>query len=107
MLLPQGRCSSEEVADRLRIKRRTMQRRLAEEKTTFAELVEIARARVAWAYVENSTRPLAEAAGQLGFSSQAAFNHWHRARYGETPSVRRRRARAEGLTTAGDIASTA
>lgn len=107
MLLPEGRCSGEDVADLLKINLRTMQRRLAEEDTTFAELVEIARARMARVYIETSTRPLAEAAGQLGFSSQAAFNHWHRARYGETPSVRRRRAREEALAAPGDIASTA
>lgn len=107
MLLPEGRCSGEEVAELLGINLRTMQRRLAEEETTFAELVEIARGRMARVYIETSTRPLAEAAGQLGFSSQAAFNHWHRARYGETPSVRRRRAREEALAPPANVASTA
>lgn len=107
MLLPEGRCSGDEVADLLGINLRTMQRRLAEEETTFAELVEIARARMARVYIETSTRSLAEAAGQLGFSSQAAFNHWHRARYGETPSARRRRANTEAHAPPGDVASTA
>jgi AraC-like DNA-binding protein len=107
MLLPEGRCSGEEVADLLGMNLRTMQRRLAEEETTFAELVEIARGRMAQVYIETSTRSLAEAAGQLGFASQAAFNHWHRARHGETPSARRRRARAEALAAPCDIASTA
>lgn len=107
MLLPEGRCSGEEVAELLGVNLRTMQRRLAEEETSFAELVEIARARMARVYIETSTRPLAEAAGQLGFSSQAAFNHWHRARYGETPSARRRRARTEAMAPSDGVASTA
>ncbi|MEW5685627.1 MAG: AraC family transcriptional regulator [Pseudomonadota bacterium] len=91
LALPEGGCSRAAVAELMGLSVRTLQRRLAEEGVTFAEVLDDARRRMAQVYVEASARPLAEVAAQLGFQSQAAFNHWHRARFGESPGARRRR----------------
>lgn len=99
LLLPDGRCGAGEIADLLGLHVRTLQRRLAEEGVTLAELVDDARQRMSRAFVDSSNRPLSEAAVQLGFASQAAFNHWHRLRFGTTPSERRRAARALQAST--------
>ena len=84
----------DQMAAMLGLSVRTLQRRLAAEGATFAGLLDEARSQLAQVYVEASARPLAEVAGQLGFQSQAAFNHWHQARFGEPPGARRRRASA-------------
>lgn len=91
LALPDRGCSRTAVAALLGLSVRTLQRRLAEEGVTFAEVLDDARRRMAQVYLEASDQPLAEVAAQLGFQSQAAFNHWHRARFGESPGARRRR----------------
>lgn len=104
LLLPDGRCGAAEIADLLGLHVRTLQRRLADEKVTLAELTDDARQRMSRAFVDSSNRPLSEAAVQLGFASQAAFNHWHRQRFGATPSDRRRAARALQAATPDGVA---
>lgn len=96
LALPEGGCSRAAIATLLGLSVRTLQRRLAEEGVTFAEVLDDARRRMAQVYIEASARPLAEVGAQLGFQSQAAFNHWHRARFGESPGVRRRRTSPQG-----------
>jgi transcriptional regulator GlxA family with amidase domain len=73
---------------------RTLQRRLAEEHTSFAEVLDSARDILAQSYVDGSRRALVEVSTLLGFGSQAAFNHWYRARHGISPSERRRQVAA-------------
>ncbi len=89
-LLPEGRCDREEVARMLGIGLRTLQRRLADEGTNFATLLDQGREILCQSYVDGSPRSLAEVAELLGFSSQQSFNHWYRDRFGETPSARRK-----------------
>ncbi len=96
LALPEGGCSRAAVAELIGLSVRTLQRRLAEEDATFADLLDEARRRMTQVYIEASARPLAEVAAQLGFQSQAAFNHWHQARFGESPGARRRRSSPEG-----------
>jgi AraC-like DNA-binding protein len=69
---------------------RTLQRRLAEEGSSYGAAVDAARRRLAQSFVESSDRPLAEVADLLGYSSQSAFTRWYVARHGVTPAVRRR-----------------
>jgi AraC-like DNA-binding protein len=91
LLLPEQRCSRERVAAALGLGVRTLQRRLSDEGATFVGLLDQARRRLADSYVMGSRRSLHEVGSLLGFASQSAFNHWHRAEYGETPSQRRKR----------------
>lgn len=93
VLLPDGDCSRERVAAQLGVTVRTLQRRLAEEDATFADLLNAARDRLVRRHLEQSNEPLSRVAGLLGFSSQPAFNQWFRARYGVRPLDRRRSAR--------------
>lgn len=91
--LPDGGCDLAATARTLGLTTRTLQRRLAEEETTFAAVLDRARTILCESYVEGSIRPLAEVAGLLGFASQAAFNHWYKQRHGMSPSARRRTGR--------------
>lgn len=93
-LLPDQQCKREQVATALGLTVRTLQRRLEEEGATFAGLLDEVRRTLADSYVAGSRRPLQEVSYLLGFANQSAFNHWHRAQYGETPSQRRRKAPA-------------
>lgn len=106
-LLPEGRCSRDAIADVLGVGLRTLQRRLAEEGASIPEALNRARDILVQSYVDGSQRSLAEVAGLLGFGSQAAFNHWHRTRYGVSPSERRRAisARAASRRTEGASAA--
>jgi AraC-like DNA-binding protein len=106
LLLPDGRCSADEIADTLGLGVRTLQRRLADEEVTLGELIEVARQRMARAYVDSSNRPLSEVAVQLGFGSQAAFNHWYRGSFGVSPSARRRAVRTAQASHPGGLAET-
>lgn len=106
LLLPDGRCSADEIADTLGMGVRTLQRRLANAEVTLGDLIEDARRRMARAYVDSSNRPLAEAAVQLGFGSQAAFNHWYRGSFGVSPSARRRAVRVAQAAHPSGLAET-
>jgi AraC-like DNA-binding protein len=91
LLLPEEDCSRERVARAAGLGVRAMQRRLADEGATFAQLLDEARRRLAGYYLGDAKRPLSEISDLLGFRGQAAFSNWFRERYGETPSAWRRR----------------
>lgn len=81
-LLPTGLCTVDRVAQHLSVDRRTVHRRLAQEKTTYSDVLDAARADLALRYIENATRPLSEVATLLGFSSLSAFSRWFTGRFG-------------------------
>jgi AraC-like DNA-binding protein len=90
MLLPRGHCRVEVVAQHLGVDRRTVSRRLAEEATSFSQIVEDLRAELLTHYRADDTRPLGEVAALLGFSAPTNFSRWHRTRFGHAArSVRR------------------
>ena len=82
VLLPSGRCSIEEVAERLGVDRRTVHRRLARCGETFSVIVETVRTEKVTRYIENPDRSLATVADMLGFSALSAFSRWFRTRFG-------------------------
>lgn len=88
--LPESGACLQAMARSLGLSVRTLQRRLAEEGSSYAIVVDEARRRLAQSFVETSDRPLAEVADLLGYSSQSAFTRWYVARHGVTPAVRRR-----------------
>lgn len=61
------------IARRLRMSPATLRRRLAEEATTFTELVENLRLELALEYVTDRGIPISEVAALLGFANQSAF----------------------------------
>lgn len=89
--LPEAGGSLRGMAESLGLSRRTLQRRLAEEGSSYAAVLDEARGRLAQSLVEGSDRPLAEVAELLGYSGQSAFTRWYVARHGVTPAARRRR----------------
>jgi AraC-like DNA-binding protein len=88
--LPSGRVSKTRVASRLNMSPRTLQNKLNERGTTFQSLVDETRRALANAYLEDRSRPLAEVAYLLGFSSPSnlsrAFKRWN----GSAPGGARR-----------------
>jgi AraC-like DNA-binding protein len=85
-MLPNGRCTADQVARHLGVDRRTLHRRLAVENTSFSALLEAVRCELAARQIRDSDRSLAELADLLGFSSSSAFAFWFRKHFGKTVS---------------------
>ena len=75
---------------------RTLERRLEREGTTFSDLLEDLRRRLALRYVANPAIPLGEIAFLLGFSHTTGFHRAFKRWTGETPLGYRR---AQGVRT--------
>ncbi len=82
LLLPQGQCNVEVVAQHMGCDRRTISRRLTCENTGFHQLVNEHRRRVVVQYLQDKSRLLAQVAILLGFSSPSAFSRWYRDQFG-------------------------
>lgn len=74
------------VARRMALSPRTLQRRLADEQTTFADVLDETRRHVAQAYVRDRGLALTEVAYLLGFSEQSAFTRAFQRWWGMPPS---------------------
>jgi len=85
-LLVTGRCTREVVADCLRLHPRTLQRRLGAAGTSFSELFDEQRHRLAMDLVSRQSMPLAQVASTLGFSDQSSFNQAFRRWTGASPT---------------------
>ena len=81
-LLPQGRCTADQVAGQLRVDRRTIARRLAQEGTTFSELLDVMRREWVVRQLRDSDRSATDISQLLGFASVSAFGHWFAPRFG-------------------------
>lgn len=100
--MPNG-ASANAVARALNVSARTLQRKLALSGTTFREVTEEVRSRLAQDYLADPRVSIAEVALLLGFSEQASFNRAFRRWTRESPGRwRRRRA---GILTASAMAS--
>lgn len=89
LLLPGGRCSIEEVADRLNMNRRTVHRHLLKAGETFSSIVQGVRIEVASRAVRRGNQPLCEVADLLGFSSLSGFCRWFHDQFGVSASTYR------------------
>ena len=81
-----GETSIEAVAAELGMHKRTLQRRLQETGTTFADVFDEVRADAAKHYVATGEVPLTNVALLLGFSDQSAFNHAFRRWFQRSPT---------------------
>lgn len=92
-----------EVARRLAVSERTLQRRLAERNHSFRALVDTARRHVASSLLRSRRYTLTEIAFLTGFSEQSAFNRAFKRWTGKTPSevrnTQRQDVRAGGRPT--------
>lgn len=86
------RLSLEFIARICDMQPRTLQRTLAEQQTTFSELLAQQRAAAAMKWLKETDVPIAELSYQLGYAHQAHFSRAFRRQTGLTPSKFRRTA---------------
>ncbi len=90
-LLPTGTATSANVASTLGVSERTLARRLAEEGTSFRQIIEEQRQQMAFRYLEHSDFRPAQVAYLLGYAQPSAFTHAFRRWTGHSPSDYRNR----------------
>lgn len=78
-------CNINNVAEKMAVSVRTLQKQLKEENTTYRKLVEYVKKNIAIKYLENTEEPLTDIAFLLGFSEQSAFNHAFKNWTGRSP----------------------
>jgi AraC-like DNA-binding protein len=94
--LPSGRVQAEAVAEQLGMSVRSLRRRLAEEGTSFAKVLDRLRNRLALRYLEDDHASLKQIAWLLGYSESGAFNHAFQRWFGTSPRGARKRPPAVG-----------
>jgi AraC-like DNA-binding protein len=92
-LLPHGRARAEIVAKALAVSSRTLARRLAEEGTNFAEVVDGLRRSLAAQYLRESSSTLAQIGWLLGYEGPTSFHHAFKRWTGRSPSLARSETR--------------
>jgi AraC-like DNA-binding protein len=92
VLLPAFRPSFDVAAEIAELSPRRLRRRLAEEQTSWRNVLDEARLCACRRMLRDSERPLAEIAADLRYSDQAHMNRAFRRWTGECPSAYRRRA---------------
>jgi AraC-like DNA-binding protein len=86
-LLPQGKAKAQRVAKALALSVRTLSRRLADEGTTYAEVVD--QRTLALQYLKEPGMSLSQIAWLLGYEGSTSFNHAFRRWTGQSPSAAR------------------
>ena len=94
-MLSTGGLDLDLLAHQLAQHRRTLQRQLAAQGTSFAELVDRVRRDEAERYLRDTDMPLGQLSGVLGFSEQSALSRACRRWFDQSPSDVRRRMRQE------------
>jgi AraC-like DNA-binding protein len=84
-LLPHGRAVASEVAPRLGMSSRSLSRKLGEEGTSFAEILDQFRAALAKRYLNDETLPVSEIAWLLGYREVSSLTHAFKRWTGTTP----------------------
>jgi AraC-like DNA-binding protein len=84
-MLPAGQSSIEEAANRLGMSKRSLQRSLSEESSSYQEVLNVTRRGLAQAYLLRSSTSLGEIAYLLGFHDSASFIRAFRCWTGQTP----------------------
>ncbi len=92
--LPHGRVTASEVARQLGMSLRTLSRKLGEEGTSFAEILDQLRAALAKRYLHDKMLPISEIAWLLGYREISSLTHAFKRWTGMTP--RRFRSRQLG-----------
>jgi len=97
-MLAHGEPLREDVARRLMMSERTLQRRLAEEGTNFTQLVDDTRREIAHQYLKKGDLSLKKLSFQLGFSDPSAFCRACRRWFGRSPRELQQRSAAPEFT---------
>ena len=88
-LLPTGRPSIEAVAHQMGLGARTLQRRLADERTTYGEVLAATRESLALHYLQDLSLAIKEISLLLGFDEPGSFDRSFTTWTGRTPSAHR------------------
>ena len=99
-LLPHGKASVPEVARQLGMSRRTLSRKLHDERTAFLNMVDELRTALAQRYLSERELPMSEIAWLLGYREVSSFTHAFRRWTGMTP----RQFRTSGCRFGGAVA---
>lgn len=94
--LPGGPVTIDAIASKLALSRRTLQRRIRDEGTSYAQILGDTRASLARHYLERTTLPAAEISFLLGFDEPNSFYRAFRTWTGTTPDSVRRESGAAG-----------
>jgi AraC-like DNA-binding protein len=86
MLLPLGRCSTQQVARSLGVTQRTLHRRLDAEGQSFSSIVHGTREALAERHLAAERYSLTDVSELLGFTAPSAFSRWFRQRFGVSPT---------------------
>jgi AraC-like DNA-binding protein len=89
--LPDGYCSLATIAAKIGVSERTLQRRLLEEDTTFAAVLDGVRRDLGLRYLRDRKLTLAEIAYLLGYSEPSPFHRAFKRWTGSTPQALRRK----------------
>jgi AraC-like DNA-binding protein len=88
-LLPHGKAKAENVAKALALSLRTLARRLADEGTTYGDVVDQLRRSLAIQYLKDPGMSLGQIAWLLGYEGSTSFNHAFKRWTGRSPSADR------------------
>jgi AraC-like DNA-binding protein len=88
-LLPHGRARASTVARKLGVSRRTLARRLASEKLTFASVVQRLKSDLAKRHLADESLSISEIAWLLGYQDVSAFTHAFKRWTGKAPRATR------------------
>lgn len=88
--LPSGLASMDTIARKLMVSRRTLQRRIEAEGTTYQQILDNTRTHLATHYLENTALSVSEVSFLLGFSEPNSFYRAFRTWTGTTPDTVRR-----------------
>jgi AraC-like DNA-binding protein len=89
LLLPHGNARAETVARKLGVSRRTLARRLASEKLTFAKVVQRFKSDLARRHLADDSLSISEIAWLVGYKDVSAFTHAFKRWTGKTPRTAR------------------
>jgi AraC-like DNA-binding protein len=91
-----GEANADAVCRRLRVSRRTMQRRLKAEKTSFQQILNEVRADLAVRYLSDKRLKSFEVAMLLGYSNLSSFTTAFKSWYDMPPAVYRQKILGAG-----------
>ncbi len=96
-LLPTGAATLDVVANQFNVHPKTLQRRLADEGTTFAALVDQVRRDAAERYLRSTAMSLTHLARELGYAEQSVLTRSCKRWFGTGPAAYRNSARAPAM----------
>ena len=99
-LLPTGAATLDVVADQFHLHPKTLQRRLADEGTSFAALVDQVRKDTADRYLRTTGMSLSHLARELGYAEQSVLTRSCKRWFGTGPAAYRSQTRTPALARA-------